>query len=131
MMGLWVYGLVTRRPLQLLGTAAGIAGTVGLIACLGLFLSSSAQTMTRRAIAGVPIDWQVEVLATADKAEIKKAIAESARVAAMGEAHFAGVTGLEATTDGTTQTTGPGQVLAFDAAYLQSFPAEIDRKSVV
>lgn len=125
MMGLWVYGLVTRRPMQLLGTAAGIAGTVGLIACLGLFLSSSAQTMTRRAIAGVPIDWQVEVLATADKAEIKKAIAESARVAAMGEAHFAGVTGLEATTDGTTQTTGPGQVLAFDAAYLQSFPAEI------
>ncbi|SDP69631.1 FtsX-like permease family protein [Phyllobacterium sp. OV277] len=125
MMGLWINGLITRRPLQLWGTAAGIAATIGLIACLALFLSSSAQTMTKRAIANVPIDWQVEILPTADKEAVKKSITQSAKISAIGETHFANVAGLEATTDGTAQTTGPGKVLAFDSAYLENFPAEV------
>ena len=58
---IWVGGLLRRRPGRLLGTAAGIAVAVALLASLGAFLAHSQATMTDRAIRGVGVDWQVQV----------------------------------------------------------------------
>ena len=75
---LWIIGLVRHRLMRLLGAGFGIAVTVALLASLGTFLASSTATMTERATAAVPIDWQVEAVpgadATAIDAAIRKAI---------------------------------------------------------
>ena len=125
MISLWIAGLLRHRSTRLAGTALGIALTVALLATLGFFLVASSATMTARAISGVPIDWQVEVVPGADPAAIRDAIAKAAAVTAIDAAFYARVDGLQATTGGTVQTTGPGKVIAFDAAYPSHFPMEI------
>ncbi len=122
---LWISGLLLRRAWQLAGYAGGVAAAVGLLACLAVFLSSSTATMTRRAIAEVPIDWQIEAVPTADLAAIRGAIAGAAPIMAVHEVHYADVTGFEASTGGTLQATGAGKVLAFDNDYAQAFPMEL------
>ena len=62
----WLRGLLARRPGRLLATAAGVAVAVSLLASIGTFLSSTSSQMTERAIARVPVDWQVEAQPGAD-----------------------------------------------------------------
>src|SRR3954470_10535956 len=59
MVRLWVSGLAWSRSGSLLGTIAGVALAVALLASLGTFLGTSAASMTARAIASIPVDWQV------------------------------------------------------------------------
>ena len=125
MLMLWLRGLAAHRSLRLGGTAAGVALTVALLATLALFLSGSAATMTTRAVSGVPIDWQVQLVPGADPAAIRDAIAKAAPVTAMDEVLYAGTDGFEASTGGTVQVTGPGQAVAFDTGYLTRFPKEL------
>ena len=56
----WLRGLLAHRRSRLLATAAGVAVGVALLASIGTFLSSTTSKMTQRAIARVPVDWQVE-----------------------------------------------------------------------
>src|ERR1700681_4414252 len=44
------------------GHRAGIMLTVALLAALGAFLAQSTASMTRHAVAGVPVDWQVQLV---------------------------------------------------------------------
>ncbi len=125
MISLWIFGLLRHRFTRLAGTALGIAVTVALLATLGFFLVGSSATMTARAISGVPIDWQVEVVPGADPAVIRDAISKAATVAALDTAFYARTEGFQATTGGTVQTTGPGKVIAFGAAYPSDFPMEM------
>ena len=68
MLGLtWLRGLVARRPGRLAATAAGVAVAVALLASIGSFLSASKASMTQRAVARVPVDWQVEAQPGADQ----------------------------------------------------------------
>jgi putative ABC transport system permease protein len=125
MIGLWLSGLVERRGARLAGTAAGIAITVALLATLGDFLAHSAATMTRRAIVGVPVDWQVQLLPGTDAASAVAAIGNATPVARLQTVAYADVEGFEADAGGTVQTTGKGQVLGLDVSYMRDFPRQV------
>ena len=125
MMVLWLFGLLRYRIGRLAGTAAGLAVTAALVATLALFLVHSSTSMTRRAVAAVPIDWQVEAAPGTDLAAVRDAVARVDVIAAIREVSYADTPGLEAATAGTVQTTGPGKVIAFGKDYLTAFPQEV------
>ncbi|RUY20486.1 ABC transporter permease, partial [Mesorhizobium sp. M7A.F.Ca.US.001.04.2.1] len=122
---LWVRGILARRFLRVAGSTAGVALAVMLLAVVGLFLVNAGNSMTARAISAVPIDWQVQVIPGADPDLVGKALSDAAGVKTVHRVRYADVAGFEAQTGGTTQTTGPGQVVAFDSGYLKDFPAEV------
>jgi putative ABC transport system permease protein len=125
MLLLWIRGVLARRFLRVAGAAAGIMLTVALLAAMALFLANASTSMTARAISALPIDWQVQMISGADPDLIGKALADAAPLKAVHQVRYVDVTGFEAQTGGTTQTTGPGQVIAFDGGYSRDFPAEI------
>ena len=125
MIGVWLRGTLVGRTGRLLGSIAGLALTVALLASLGSFVASSAQTMARRAIANVPVDWQVLLAPTADAAQVSDAIRQAAAPALMRSVAYADTAGLTATTGNTTQTTGAGKVVGVDADYSARFADQI------
>lgn len=130
MIGTWILGLVRRRAGRLAAAAFGIAIAVALLASLGSFLAASKATMTSRATAGVAVDWQVAVhpnAAGGDAGSVLTAVeAEPGTLAAL-PVQFAGSAGFQATTQGTTQKTGGGQVLGLPPRYATTFPGVIRR----
>jgi putative ABC transport system permease protein len=94
---------------------------------MGIFLASSSATMTERAVAGVPIDWQVELTANADAATVRNAIVNTPTYQSSETVEYASVAGLSADTGGTVQTTGPGKVLGISRHYAAAFPRVIRR----
>mgnify|MGYP001029462700 CR=1 FL=1 len=125
MLALWVRGVLARRFMRVAGTAAGVALTVALLATLTLFLLGAGASMTARAISAVSIDWQVQLIPGADPDAVAKVLEATADVRATHRVRYADIAGLEARTGDTTQTTGPGQAIAFDDGYSKDFPAEI------
>jgi putative ABC transport system permease protein len=107
--------------------AASVALAVALLASLGAFLAGARSAMTRRAVAGVSVDWQVSV--TGDPATVDRAVRETPGVRAAVPVGYAATTGFEATsgtTSGTTtQTTGPGAVLGLPDGYAETFPGSV------
>ena len=73
----WLAGLVARRRARLVAAAAGVAVAVALIASIGAFLAGSTAAMTDRALARVPLDWQVQAEAGAS---LPRAPARGARL---------------------------------------------------
>ncbi|MGI8522775.1 MAG: FtsX-like permease family protein [Nocardioides sp.] len=127
MIRLWLAGLLRRRAGRLVATGFGIAVAVALIGSLGSFLSASEATMTQRAAGGVAVDWQVAVHPHAGKgtgAVLSALRRDPATVAAL-PVRFATTSRLQATTSGTTQTTGAGQVLGLASGYAHAFPQAI------
>jgi putative ABC transport system permease protein len=122
---IWMRGLLVRRLGRIVGAVAGVAVAVALLASIGAFLSASKATMTRRSVAGVAVDWQVEAQTGADPAAVLAATVEHPHVLTALPVEFGRTTGFEATTGGSTQTTGPGVVLGLPAAYRDTFPGEI------
>ncbi|MCU1657063.1 MAG: hypothetical protein JWO57_1719 [Pseudonocardiales bacterium] len=125
MIGIWLGGLLRRRPARLGAAAIGIAIAVALLASLGSFLAHSKATMTDRAVRGVAVDWQVQVQPGTDPAAVDRLVQATAGVQASAAVGFAQTTGLSATTGGSTQATGPGVVLGLPSSYQQLFPTEI------
>ncbi len=125
MIYVWIRGLITRSPLRITGATTGIALAFALLASLGLFLAASSLSMTSRAVSGLPIDWQVEMVPTANARTVEDAIRKSALISALHRVDYATIDGFVAQTGGTTQTTGPGKVIAFDAGYAAAFPQEL------
>lgn len=121
----WLKGILTYQPERLLETMTGIALTITLLASLGTFIASSSVTMTRRAIAEVPVDWQVLLSAGANENKVKAAIGKTTPYTALEKVGYANVAGFIAVTGGTVQTTGPGRVMGISAHYRHSFPAEM------
>lgn len=124
MMTLWLKGLFQDRRGRLTGTIAGIALTVAMLAALGAFLSHSASSMTRRAIEGVPVDWQVQLVPGTSIQSISQAVHKAVAVTKLQTVGYANVDSLETSTGGTTQTTGEGKVLGIDATYAQDYPGQ-------
>ncbi len=122
---LWLKGLLGRRSGRLAGVAAGVAVTVALLGSLGAFLVSSSATMTARAIAGVPVDWQIQLVPGTDQAVISKALAAAASVAEQQLVGYADAAGFEATSDGTVQSTGPGKVVGLTPDYATRLPGQL------
>ncbi len=125
MIYVWIRGLITHRFGRVAGAVAGGALSVALLAAVGLFLAEASRSMTARSVAAVPIDWQVQLVPGADADAVAQAIGKATQIATIHRARYADVAGFEAETGGTTQTTGPGQVIAFDTGYRAAFPAEI------
>ena len=70
----WLAGLVARRRARLVAAAAGVAVAVALIASIGAFLAGSTAAMTDRALARVPLDWQVQAEAGASLPKLLRAV---------------------------------------------------------
>ncbi|MGI8588584.1 MAG: FtsX-like permease family protein [Chloroflexia bacterium] len=122
---LWLGGLLARRPGRLLGTGAGVACTVALLAALGAFLASSAAAMTTRAIAEVPVDWQIQLVPGSDPAQVVAALGQASSYTALEQVGYADTAGFTAGNAGTVQTTGPGKALGIGPGYRAHFPGQI------
>lgn len=125
MIWLWMGGLLRQRKNRLIGTMVGIALTVALLAALGAFLTQGSASMTKRAITGVPVDWQVQLVPGTSPASIADALPKAAATSQLQTVGYANVDGFEATTGQTVQTTGAGKVLGLDASYSGSFPRQL------
>jgi putative ABC transport system permease protein len=121
----WVRGLLAHRRTRLLSTAVGVAVGVALLASIGTFLSSTTSKMTSRAISRVPVDWQVEVQDGAGAGDVLALVRHQSGVTRALPVSFARTTGLQTTSAGSTQTTGPGRVLGLPDGYASAFPGEI------
>lgn len=122
---IWMRGLLARRTSRLAAAAAGVAVAVALLASLGMFLAASKSTMTERAVATVPVDWQIEMQPGADLNEVLTVVRKTPGIEAALPVAFGSVRGFEATSGGSTQTTGAGVVLGLPAEYQATFPGEI------
>src|SRR5262249_40676024 len=89
------------------------------------FLSSSSSSMTSRALASLPIDWQIQSAPGADLAAITAAVRAAAHCRILQNVGYADVAGLVAKTGGTVQTTGAGIAIGVETSYRWDFPAEI------
>lgn len=121
----WLAGLARRRPLRIWGTALGVALTVAFLASLGGFIATGAASMTRRATASVPVDWQVLLAQGTPPAPVEQAVRAAVPVKQLLTVGYADVSAFTATAGGTVQTTGAGQVLGLPDGYLKAFPAEV------
>src|SRR4051794_25813487 len=121
----WLRGLVTHRRGRLLATALGVAVAVALIASIGSFLSATTARMTTRAIARVPVDWQVETQTGADPRSVLSQVQRFPGIRRALPVSFAGTSGLHAGIGGSVQSTGPGEVLGLPDGYAQTFPGAI------
>jgi len=124
-MWLWLKGVIARRSRRLLLAAAGIAAAATLISTIGIFAGSSAETMTRRALANIPVDWQIAVQAGVDPDRLRAPLEAAAPLTAARTVGYADAGGFEATTGGTTQTTGTGEILGLSPDYARTFPGQL------
>ena len=124
MIGIWFRGLLQDRGGRLAGTIAGIALAVAMFAALGAFLTHSASSMTRRAIAGVPVEWQVQIVPGTSTASIIQAVEEAVAVSKLQPVGYASADNFETRTGSTVQTTGQGKVLGIGADYAHVFPGQ-------
>jgi putative ABC transport system permease protein len=128
--GGWLAGLVRHRAGRLVAVTTGVVTAVALLAAIGAFLVSSKATMTDRAISRVAVDWQVQVAAGADPAQVADALAGRPGTRTTDVVGFARVPQLSASTPtpggGTSlQTTGAGQVLGLPRRYGTDFPGQL------
>ncbi|MGH7107319.1 MAG: ABC transporter permease, partial [Acetobacteraceae bacterium] len=127
MIGLWIHGLLAGRSGRLLGAMAGVALTVALIIAIGTFTVTASRSMTARAIAGLPVDWQLALLPGTDPASVEQALAKATKLSAVATVGYADSAGFTATTGQTVQTTGPGKVLGLPPGYRAAFPGQITK----
>ena len=126
MIRLWLKSVFVGHSARLVGSAVGLALPVALLASLGTFVVASSEGMARRAVASLPVDWQVLLVPGADPAPVIEAIGKAARYERLQSAGYANTEGFSATTGGTTQTTGPGKVLGLEADYRRVFPGQTE-----
>lgn len=122
---LWFKGLLSRRPGRLVGALVGVALTVALITILAAFTVSSATSMTQRAIASVPVDWQIQLSPGTNPKTVIAALGQSTSYTALQQVDYAQSAGFTSNTNGTVQTTGAGKVLGISPQYRQDFPQQL------
>lgn len=122
---IWIRGLLRRRTVRVVGVALCLALSVALAASLGAFITASNAGMTARAVAGVPVDWQVELAPGTDAALALRTISAQAGVQRAIATGYGDLAALVATTGPTVQTTGAGRVLGLPADYAATFPGEV------
>jgi putative ABC transport system permease protein len=122
---MWVVGLLRRRRLRLAGAALGVALAVAFLASLGAFFAASKARMTKEAVVGVPVDWQVQLAPGTDAAQAGSVISSAPGVVASRQVEYADTSGFESSAGGSVQTTGPGKVLGLPSGYASIFPGEI------
>ena len=121
----WLRSLFRVAPGRTLATAAGIALAVAFAATLAIFVISASYTMTARAIANVPVDWQVELGPGIDRTAVETALDQAGAAKLIRPVEYARVDGFAATTGDTQQVTGPGQAIGIPPDYLTTFPNQV------
>lgn len=121
----WLRGVIAHRRARLAAAAGGVAVAVALLTSIGVFLSVSRSTMTKRAIASVAVDWQVEGQPGADPAELADAVSRFPGVDVALALGLADSPGFQTVTGASTQTTGAGVVVGLPAGYSDAFPGEV------
>jgi putative ABC transport system permease protein len=81
--------------------------------------------MTQRAIASVPVDWQIQVSPGTNLASVQQAVGQSTHYTALEQVGYASVDGLSAQTGNTVQTTGAGVAVGISSQYQHHFPGEL------
>ena len=126
MLGLmWLRGLLAHRRARLLGSVLGIAIAVSLVASIGTFLSASTAAMTERAIAGVPIDWQVQ---THPGLSVERALTSVRAYAPIRHAlpvAFFKTSGYTARSAAASNSASSGLVIGIPPGYRDRFPGEL------
>lgn len=122
---IWFKGILRQRSGYLLGTITGVALTISILATLGIFITSSTATMTKRAVSGVPVDWQVQLSQGTNLAAAKRVIQQTIKCRVIEPVGYADTAGFSAETGGTIQTTGPGKVLGINSQYRRRFSGEL------
>jgi len=125
MIALWLRGIIGRLRGRLVASIAGVALTVALIGALGAQLASSAATMTRQAVTGVFVDWQVQLVHGSSEPTVRAAIAHASAVTTQKRVWYANVPAYAATKQGATQTTGAGKAVGLEDGYFAAFPTEV------
>lgn len=121
----WLAGLIAHRRSRLLGAALGVAIAVSLVASIGAFLAGSTAAMTERALARVPLDWQVQAAPGADPAALLKAVAGYPGVHSALPVSYAQTAGYSATSKGATNTASSGLAIGLAGSYRATYPGEI------
>ena len=121
----WLKSLFRIAPGRTLATAAGIALAVAFAATLAIFVVSASHTMTARAIANVPVDWQVELAPGIDRTAVETALDQSGVAKSIRPVEYAKVEGFVANTGDTQQVTGAGQAIGLAPDYLATFPNQV------
>ncbi len=125
MIALWLKGILQRRSGRLLGAVLGVALTIALIGALGAQIASSSATMTQQALAGIGVDWQVQLDPSADAPAVLSAIRSATKYAALKRVWYADVAAFQSTQGGSAQTTGAGKAVGLEPGYLGPFPGEV------
>lgn len=121
----WLKGLYKQRWGRLLGSICGAALTIALLSSISTFIAFSGTSMTKRAIADIPVDWQVRIVPGTDVKTIQTAVGKTTQYANMETVGYADTAGFETAAGGTVQTTGQGKVLGIGGKYIEQFPGEI------
>jgi putative ABC transport system permease protein len=121
----WVRGLIAHRRSRLMATIAGVGVAVALLASIGAFLSATTSKMTDRAVARVPVDWQVEAQPGANPAAVLATVKSFPGVRQALPVEFASTNGLQTNAGGSVQKTGSGRVLGLPPGYARAFPGEL------
>ena len=122
---IWLSGLIRRRYGRMVPAILGVSLTIGMLAILGIFINASAATMTQRALGDVPVDWQVEVVPGADVNAVQQELQKTGHARTIEPVGYADVSGFNAVSGGTTQTTGEGKVLGITPTYWKNFPSQL------
>ncbi|HST17356.1 MAG TPA: FtsX-like permease family protein [Gaiellaceae bacterium] len=120
----WLAGLLRRRPGRIVATTVGVAVAVSLMASIGVFLSGSTAAMTERAVAQVPLDWQVQAQPGANADTLLHTISRYPGVRSALPVAYAETAGYTASAHGVVNTAGAGLVLGVPASYRATYPGE-------
>jgi putative ABC transport system permease protein len=107
---------------EIVGAAIATAIAFAFLACLGAFIGDSRAHMTERALASLPVDWQVQATPGTNLATIHQAAQKLPHVRAVDDVQYAAVPGLETVVNGSRRTTGRAFVVALPSNYAKDFP---------
>lgn len=119
---LWLRGLLGHRRARVLGAIAGVAIAVSLVASIGTFLSGSTAAMTRRAIARVPLDWQVQTRTGVQPARALATVRSFPAVRAAVPVEYLRTSGFSSSAGGASNSASAGLVIGIPSGYRARFP---------
>jgi putative ABC transport system permease protein len=121
---IWLKGLFSHRSGRLIAASLGAAVSVAMVFSIIVFITSSTAAMTRRATESLPIDWQVQLVPGTDPGSIVNAARQAAPLSVVETVGYADISGMTASTQETTQTTGAGKAVGLAPSYFTQFPTE-------
>lgn len=121
----WLTASFTKRRGRMLGGMAGIAITIALLSAIGSFITYSGAAMTARAIEGVPVDWQIQLMQGTPESTLRSELAKITAVSAFEPVGYADAQGLKSTTGTSVQQTGAAKIVGISDSYKNNFPLEL------